>query len=56
MLDINSLSKYEIVGERKDDDLPCFECDEYGAILIVKVGDYIRDVCHGCAKRLGIEW
>jgi hypothetical protein len=55
MLDANSLSKYEVVGERQDD-LPCFECGEYGDILIIKFGDFTYDVCHGCAKKLGIEW
>jgi len=56
MLDSNSPSNYEVVGSRQDDDLPCSECGEYGAILIVKVGECTRDVCHGCAKKLGIEW
>jgi hypothetical protein len=55
MLDTNSLSKYEVVGERQDD-LPCYECGEYGAILIVKVGDCTRDFCPDCAVALGIKW
>ena len=46
MLDDNSLSKGEVVGERKDDDLPCFECGQYGPILVLKVGECTRDVCH----------
>ena len=45
----------EVIGERQDD-LPCYECGEYGDILIVRVGDCTRDVCHKCAKRLGLEW
>lgn len=56
MLDDNSLSKYEVVGERQDDDLPCHECGDYGPIIIVKVGEGTQDVCHRCAKKLGIEW
>lgn len=56
MLDNNPLSKGEVVGERKDDNLPCFECDEYGAILIVRVGECTFDLCHECAKKLGLEW
>jgi hypothetical protein len=56
MLDTNSRSIYEVVGSRPDDDLLCYECGEYGTILIVKVGDCTHDVCHGCAKKLGIEW
>jgi hypothetical protein len=53
---VSSLSKPEIIGQRKDDDLPCSECDKYGAILIIKVGDCTRDVCQDCVRRLGIEW
>jgi hypothetical protein len=56
MLDTNSLSQCEVVGERKDDDLPCCECGEYGDILIVKLGDCTRDVCRDCAVALGIKW
>jgi|HubBroStandDraft_4_1064222.scaffolds.fasta_scaffold1794108_1 hypothetical protein len=37
MLDANSLSKYEVLGERKDDDLPCAECGEYGPVLIITI-------------------
>lgn len=53
---VSSLHKSEIIGERKDDDLPCSECGEYGAILIIKVGDCTRDVCQDCVRKLGIEW
>jgi hypothetical protein len=56
MPNVNSVSKYEVVGERKDDDLPCSECDSVGPIVIVKVGECTRDVCYGCVKKLGIEW
>ncbi len=56
MLDGNSLSKFEVVGERQADDLPCSECGDYGAVLIVKVGDCTRDVCSDCAVVLGIKW
>jgi len=56
MSDADFVSKYEIAGERKDDDLPCSECDSVGPIVIVKVGDFTRDVCRDCAVRLGIKW
>ncbi len=56
MPNVNSLSKYEVVGERKDDDLPCYECGEYGGVLIVKTGEYTRDICRDCAVRFGIKW
>ena len=56
MPDVNSISKYEIVGERKHDELPCSECDSVGSVVIVKIGDCTFDVCHECAKKLGIEW
>jgi len=46
----------EVLGERKDADLPCAECAEYGPILIVRVGECIHDVCYERAKKLGIEW
>ncbi len=55
MLDTNSLSNYEVVRERQDD-LRCCQCDEYGDILVVKVGDCTHDVCRNCAIKLGIEW
>ena len=55
MLDANSFSKYEVLGERQDD-LPCCECGEYGDILIVKLGDSTHDVCYKCAEKLGIDW
>lgn len=44
-----------IVGERQDD-LPCHECGEYGDTLIFKFAYSSYDVCHACAKKLGIEW
>ena len=40
----------------KDDDLPSYECGEYGAVLIVKFRESSRDLCHGCEKKLGIKW
>ena len=54
MLDAEFLSKCEVVGERQDD-LPCHECGGYGDTLIIK-SDESFDICHGCAKKLGIEW
>jgi hypothetical protein len=56
MLDANSHSQYKVLGSRPDDDLPCYECGEYGAVLIVEVGECTRDVCLDCAVRLGIKW
>ena len=56
MLDADFSSQYEVIGERQDDDLPCYECGDYEAILIVKIGESTHDVCHECAKKLGIEW
>ncbi len=55
MSDADFVSKYEVVGERRDD-LPCHECGEYGAVLIVKVGECTHDICLDCALRLGIKW
>jgi len=55
MLDPKLLSKCEVLGERQDD-LPCHQCDENGDTLIVKFEDCTYDVCHGCAKKLGLEW
>jgi hypothetical protein len=45
----------DVLGERQDD-LLCWQCGEYGATLIVKVACSTYDVCHVCAKKLGIEW
>jgi hypothetical protein len=45
----------EVLGERQDD-LPCWQCGKYGDTLIVKIAYFTYDVCHGCAKKLGIEW
>jgi hypothetical protein len=44
-----------IVGKRQDD-LPCHECDEYKDTLIVKVSESTYDVCHHCAAKLGLIW
>jgi len=55
MLNSELISTYKIVGQR-DDDLPCYECGEYGEIVIVSVGECTRDICHNCAKSIGLEW
>ena len=54
MLDDEFLSRSEVVGKRQDD-LPCYLCGDYGDIIIVKVGDRTYDVCPKCVKKLGIE-
>jgi hypothetical protein len=56
MLDANSLSSYEVVCERQDDDLPCCQCDEYRDIIVVKIRERTYDVCANCATTLGIKW
>jgi hypothetical protein len=43
---------YEIVGERTDDDLPCFDCGIVGPVLIIKVKNEYRDVCPRCWGKL----
>jgi hypothetical protein len=55
MIDDNFLSKCEVVGERQDD-LPCYECGDYGDIIIIKIADRTYDVCPKCVKTLGIKW
>jgi len=56
MIEDNFLSKAEIVGQRRNDDLPCHECGEYGDILILELAESTYDVCPGCVRRLGVEW
>jgi hypothetical protein len=49
--------RLDIVGERRDDDLPCNLCDAYGDVLILQIAKYrTMDICWMCAKRLGIAW
>jgi len=45
----------DVLGVRQDD-LPCWQCGEYGDTLVVKVEYSTYDVCHSCAKKVGIEW
>lgn len=56
--DRQRLSKLEIVGERKHDDLPCSECENIAPVVVVKCSDCGRtyDVCSVCARRLGLIW
>jgi hypothetical protein len=58
MLDPERLSNFEIIGERKLDDLPCSECDRVGPILIIRCEDCCctYDVCNNCAAKLGLKW
>jgi hypothetical protein len=58
MFDPDQLSKLEIVGERKYDDLPCAKCDKIGPILIVNCLHCGRtyDVCRECIPWLFISW
>jgi hypothetical protein len=54
MLGSELFCKLQIVGERKSDDLPCFQCDTIGPIIIVKceVCERMFDVCCVCAQAL----
>jgi len=45
----------DVLGERQDG-LPCCKCGQYQDTLVVKVADSTYDMCHMCAKNLGIEW
>jgi hypothetical protein len=49
-------SASHVVIGRRQDDLPCYECGQYTDTLIVKAGYTTRDICHGCAMRLGVTW
>jgi hypothetical protein len=40
-----------IVGERRNDDLPCFVCEAVGGILILEVEGLTYDLCEGCANK-----
>jgi hypothetical protein len=52
-MSIPGFDSHEVVGERQDD-LPCYECGEYGDTLIVRVRDGTRDMCRRCVAKL--EW
>ena len=45
---------FEIIGERKNDDLECFECDSIGDVVIVacKHCEQMRDLCESCVASL----
>lgn len=49
-------SASHVVIGRRQDDLPCYECGQYTDTLIVEAGYATRDICHGCAMKLGVTW
>jgi hypothetical protein len=51
---VGELHRYRVVGERLEDDLPCYECGAEGPVLIVDFGDEYRDLCPSCAMMFGI--
>jgi hypothetical protein len=44
-----------VIGERLNDDLPCWFCDSIGGVVIVRFEERICDVCRSCANELGLN-